>query len=159
MLELLTDRMASAEGRCAYAEARHVDARSEAIAVRNGRIDAEKPLILKPEGWENWSFENFGPEGQAFGEWFKNHVKDLAILRYGFQLRRTDVNEEIVHEPMAAVCDRLISDLRVSGNPMRAIIQGVDDTWEISLLKFTFEMIQKSQNINLFDFKRRGLLG
>jgi TldD protein len=38
-LELLTDLMASAEGRCAYAEARHVDARSEAIAVLNGRID------------------------------------------------------------------------------------------------------------------------
>ena len=35
----------------------------------------------------------------------------------------------------------------------------VDDTWEISLLKFTFEMIQKSHNINMFDFKRRGLIG
>jgi hypothetical protein len=42
---------------------------------------------------------------------------------------------------------------------MRAVIQGVDDSWEICLLKFTVEMIEKSQNINLFDFKRRGLLG
>jgi len=42
---------------------------------------------------------------------------------------------------------------------MRAIIKGVDDTWEISLLKFTVEMIEKSQKINMFDFKRRGLLG
>jgi hypothetical protein len=41
---------------------------------------------------------------------------------------------------------------------MQAIIQGVDDTWEISLLKFTVEMIAKSRGINLFDFKRRGLL-
>ena len=40
MLELLTDLMNDAEGRCAYAEARHVDVRSEAIAVLNGRIDA-----------------------------------------------------------------------------------------------------------------------
>ena len=133
--------------------------RAGVTRVRNGRIDAEKPLILKPEGWENWSFENFGPGGQAFGEWVKENIKDLAILRYGFQLRRTDVSEEIVHEPMAAVCDRLIGDIRSSGNPMRAVIQGVDDTWEISLLKFTFEMIQKSHNINIFDFKRRGLIG
>ena len=47
---------------------------------------------------------------------------------------------------------------RADGNPMRAIIQGVDDTWEISLLKFTVDMIAKSQGINVFDFKRRGLL-
>ena len=40
MLELLTDLMNDAVGRCAYAEARHVDARSEAIAVLNGRVDA-----------------------------------------------------------------------------------------------------------------------
>jgi TldD protein len=40
MLDLLTDLMISAEGRCAYAEARHVDVRSEAIAVLSGRIDA-----------------------------------------------------------------------------------------------------------------------
>jgi TldD protein len=40
MLELLTDLMTAAAGRCAYAEARHVDSRDEAIAVLNGRIDA-----------------------------------------------------------------------------------------------------------------------
>src|SRR5512132_387591 len=40
MLELLTDLMNDATGRCAYAEARHVDARSEAIGVLNGRVDA-----------------------------------------------------------------------------------------------------------------------
>ncbi|WP_256199355.1 hypothetical protein [Verrucomicrobium spinosum] len=53
----------------------------------------------------------------------------------------------------------MLTEQRASGNPMRAIIQGVDDTWEISLLRFFFEMIEKSQNINMFDFKRRGLLG
>jgi TldD protein len=40
MLELLSDLMTAAQARCAYAEARHVDSRSEAIAVLNGRIDA-----------------------------------------------------------------------------------------------------------------------
>jgi hypothetical protein len=69
------------------------------------------------------------------------------------------VSEEMVHEPLAVVCDRLLSDQRASGNPMRAIIHGVDDTWEISLLRFMFEMVEKSHNINRFDFKRRGLLG
>ena len=127
--------------------------------VREGRIDAQKPVILKPEGMEDWNFEGFGPEGEAFGRWAKEHLTNLAILKYGFQFKRGDVSEQIVHEPSALVCDRLITETRASGNPMRAIIHGVDDTWEISLLKFTFEMIEKSHNINIFDFKRRGLLG
>jgi TldD protein len=40
VLDLLTELMATAEGRCAYAEARHVDAREEWVAVLSGRIDA-----------------------------------------------------------------------------------------------------------------------
>ena len=52
----------------------------------------------------------------------------------------------------------MVEDIRASGSPMKAVIQGVDDTWEVSLLKFTLEMIEKSQGINVFDFRRRGLL-
>jgi hypothetical protein len=132
---------------------------SSVTRVRTGRIDAEKPLILKPEGYENWDFEGFGAEGQAFGSWLKEQMKTMAMLRYGFHFKRSEITEEIVHEPVAAVCDRLVAEIRASGNPMRAIIQGVDDTWEISLLKFSVEMIDKSFQINRFDFKRRGLLG
>jgi TldD protein len=38
-LDLLTELMAKAAGRCAYAEARHVDRRDEALAVRAGEVD------------------------------------------------------------------------------------------------------------------------
>jgi TldD protein len=38
-LDLLTDLMAKAEGRCAYAEARHVESRDEALSVRAGEVD------------------------------------------------------------------------------------------------------------------------
>jgi TldD protein len=38
-LDLLTELMATAEGRCAYAEARHVERREEALAVRAGEVD------------------------------------------------------------------------------------------------------------------------
>jgi TldD protein len=40
MLDLLTELMDAAQGRCAYAEARHIEARSEAIAVLSGHVDA-----------------------------------------------------------------------------------------------------------------------
>jgi TldD protein len=39
VLDLLTDLLSRAEGRCAYAEARHVERVEEELAVRNGRIE------------------------------------------------------------------------------------------------------------------------
>jgi TldD protein len=39
MLDLLVGVMASAQGTCVYADARHVHSRSEGIAVRNGLVD------------------------------------------------------------------------------------------------------------------------
>jgi TldD protein len=38
-LDLVRDLMAKAEGRCAYAEARHVELRDEAVSVRSGQVD------------------------------------------------------------------------------------------------------------------------
>ena len=38
-LDLLRDLMGKAEGRCAYAEARHVESREEALSVRAGEVD------------------------------------------------------------------------------------------------------------------------
>jgi glycerol-3-phosphate acyltransferase PlsY len=38
-----------------------------------------------------------------------------------------------------------------------ALIAGVDDVWEVCLLKFSMEMIQKSAGENVAEWKRRGL--
>ena len=101
------------------------------VRVRQGRIEAEKPVILRPDGMADFDFEGFGPEAQKFGSWLKENMSRLAFFQYGFHFRK---------------------------NEMRAVIQGVDDAWEVCLLKFTVEMIAKSRGINEFDFKRRGLI-
>ncbi|MCX6866270.1 MAG: hypothetical protein NTV46_08660 [Verrucomicrobia bacterium] len=91
-------------------------------------------------------------------EKFRAEGKDLAFMQYGFQFRRGQVHEEIIHDTIEAVRERVLEDLRRTGNPARAVIEGVDDAWEISLLKFSFEMILRSHEINAFDFKRRGFI-
>jgi hypothetical protein len=104
------------------------------------------------------TFEGFGDQAEAFREWIKAHHSSLAFLRYGFTFSKSSVTETLLHEPLETVQGRLVEEAVRSGNPMSAVIAGVDDTWEISLLRFTVEMIQKSSGINIFDFKRRGLL-
>ena len=128
------------------------------VRIRNGRIEAEKPVIFRPDGIAGFDFEGFGPEAEKFGAWLKEHAHRIALFQYGFHFRKNDMSEEIVHESIEDVTGKLVAETRSSGNPMRAVIQCVDDAWEICLLKFTVEMIAKSRGINEFDFKRRGLL-
>jgi hypothetical protein len=42
--------------------------------------------------------------------------------------------------------------------PLNAVIQGADDAWEVCLLKFTIDMIERSSGGNVGDFRNRGLL-
>jgi len=128
------------------------------IRVRTGKITAERPMIVKPEPQSDLEFEGFGEQAEAFAEWLKSRMKNASALQYGFNFKKSDVTESLVHDTMENVRDRVVAEARFKNNPMTAVIQGVDDTWEICLLKFTMEMIQKSHRINLFDFKRRGLL-
>ncbi len=128
------------------------------IRVREGRIEAGRPTILRPEGYEDLMFEGFGENADAFRDWFRQSGGNLAFLKYGFSFAKTDLSESLVHDSVEAVCDRVVDEVESSGNPLRAVILGIDETWEISLLKFTFDMIQSSLDINVFDFKRRGLL-
>ncbi|MFT4176860.1 MAG: hypothetical protein QM627_09410 [Luteolibacter sp.] len=132
------------------------------VRVRTGEVEAMRPRIVRPTAYSEVELEGFDPSAREkfdrLVEKLREQGKDLAFLQYGFQFRRGQVREELVHDSVEAVRDRLLEEIRKSGNPSLAIIEGVDDAWEISLLKFSFEIILRSQEINAFDFKRRGLL-
>lgn len=132
------------------------------VRIRTGEVEAQRPRILRPEAFREIEFEGFNDSARArfekMVEKFRAEGKDLAFLQYGFQFRRGEVHEEIVHDSMDAVRERVLEDIRRSGDPSRAVIEGVDDAWEVCILKFSFEMIMRSHEINAFDFKRRGLI-
>jgi hypothetical protein len=132
------------------------------VRIRTGSVEAMRPRILRPSAYQEVELEGFDPSARArfdkLVDQLKSEGKDLAFLQYGFQFKRGQVHEEIIHDSMDAVRERVLEDIRRSGNPALAIIEGVDDAWEISILKFSFEMIMRSHEINAFDFKRRGLI-
>lgn len=128
------------------------------VRIRSGEVEANRPQIIRPEEYSEVEFEGFGEGARRLYRWMEEKGITAPLLKYGFQFRRGAVKEELVHDPIEAVRGRVVEDARQRGNPMQAVIEGVDDAWEISVLKFTFEMVEKSRGINLFDFKRRGML-
>ena len=129
-----------------------------AVRIRNGRIEAERPRILAPQHFSKLLLEGFGEEARGYADWVESHGEALKILRYCFQLRKTDVSETILRETMDSALDRLSSQIGGGDDPNSALIAGVDDAWEVCLFKFSMEMIQRSAGANVAEWRRRGLV-
>jgi len=132
------------------------------VRIRTGEVEAQRPRVLRPEAFREIELEGFNANARArfdkMVEKYRAEGRNLAFLQYGFHFRRGEVTEEIIHDNIDAVRERVLEEIRRTGNPSRAVIEGVDDAWEISILKFSFEMILRSHEINAFDFRRRGLI-
>ncbi len=128
------------------------------VRVRDGRLQADRPQIITPNHIQRELLEGFGDKAHEFLGWLQENTRDLAILKYGFQFRKLDVKESIVHSSVEEVLGRLNDVVDQSDDPLSVIIQGVDEGWEVSLLKFTSDMIQSSAPENFDDWKRRGLI-
>lgn len=127
------------------------------VRLRQGMIHAERPRILAPQYVSKLILEGFGERARDFAGWMEEQ-KDLHFLRYGFSLRKTDYSESILRESKDDLIDRLTQQLRSDADPMDTLIEGVDEGWEVCLMKFTMDLIQRSAGGNLAEWKRRGLL-
>ncbi len=128
------------------------------VRVRNGKIHADRPQILTPEHFSRLLLEGFGDKAQRYVDQLREQARNFAVLRYGFQFRKTDVTERMFRDPLAAVIARTKSQVEDMQEPLSAVIQGVDDAWEVCLLKFTIDMIERSSGGNIGDFRKHGLI-
>lgn len=127
------------------------------VRLRRGMIHAERPRILAPSHLSRLMLEGFGERAREFAEWMEGQ-QDFHVLRYGFSLKKTDLSEQLVREPMEALIPRLEEELRREDDPLNALIEGVDDAWEVCLMKFTMGLIRRSAGENMAEWKRRGFL-
>ena len=132
--------------------------RVDEVRVREGTMHAERPQIVAPGHYSRLSLEGFREEARGFAEWLERQSENLAILKYGFQFRRSDVAEEIVASPLPQVVENVKGRVNRADEALSAVIQGVDEGWEICLVKFTLDLIQQSAGANFGDFRKKGLL-
>ncbi|HEX4086583.1 MAG TPA: hypothetical protein VHY22_16845 [Chthoniobacteraceae bacterium] len=128
------------------------------VRVRNGQIQAERPQIVTPANYARLLLEGFGDSAREFAQWLEGQRENLSLLKYGFQFRKSGVVENIVHSPVADVIERVRDQVTAASEPSSAIIQGVDDAWEVCLMKFTMELVQNSAGGNMGDFRKHGLI-
>jgi len=138
--------------RPAYAE---ISKKSSETVIREGRVIAERPRIVTPyymsqlEGFSADARKYFNTVIQKYGE-------DAPGLFYTY--RNEPGKLTIVTEEMKAVLDRLNSEIDRRGDPLVAVIKGQDELWDVSLMRFIYEITSISMHNNLSQLMARGLL-
>lgn len=128
------------------------------VRVRDGRIDAERPRIVSPHIFNKMMLDGFGDRARDFADWLESQQDFVKILRYGFSLKKTDLSEKTLSQSMEGTVDRLRDEIGEGGETATALITGIEEAWEVCLLKFTSDLIRKSSAGNVGEWQRRGLI-
>jgi hypothetical protein len=124
--------------------------------VRHGKMTAERPQIVTPFYLLNL-FRGF-EHGQEFAEYLAEaYGRSAPGLLYSYRNELEDTS--IVSDPIATVAGRLADELEETGQNLAAVIQGVDHLWDISLMKFMYELTASSLGRNVSELAQGGLLG
>ena len=123
--------------------------------IREGKVIADRPRIVTPyylsrlEGFSSDArsyfkklLETYGANAPGLFYTYKNEPKELTIAS----------------EKWPLVVDKLNAEIDRTGDPLTSIIKGEDELWDVSLLKFIYEMTRRSLNNNLTQLGAKGLL-
>ena len=123
--------------------------------VRKGKVSAERPRIVTPfylrslfQGFEHgreyvdYLVRKYGPRQSGLLYEYKNELQETSI----------------VSNPPAEVLAHLNEMLDRESNPLAAIIRGVDEMWDVSLMKFIHDFTGSSLTENVMEMAARGLL-
>lgn len=128
------------------------------VKVRDGRIEAERPRIVSPHIFHKMMLDGFGDRAREFADWLESQQEFIKVLRYGFSLKKTDVSEKTVSQSLEGAVDRLREEIGAGDEGNTALITGIEDAWEVCLLKFTADLIRKSASGNVGEWQKRGLI-
>jgi hypothetical protein len=128
---------------------------SNETVIREGRVIAERPRIVTPHYLSQ--IEGFSQDARRyFDTLIKTYGANAPGLFYSYKNKPEELT--IVSDNLQAVVEKLNLDIDKSGNPLTSIIKGLDELWDVSLLKFIYELTKSSLPDNLLQLGRKGLL-
>lgn len=129
------------------------------IRVREGRLQALKPVIIIPDiDAMETEMEGFGEEAHEYVKWLKENGENLRILQYGYTLKQEAFSEQVISDTIEAVLERVVNEVKASNGAFDAVVRGVDRPWDVSLIKLFMQLAEASISNNIRDFEREHAL-
>ncbi len=127
------------------------------VRIREGRLEAGQPQILTPSSFMDADIEGFGDEAHKYIDWLKEHEQDIKVLQYGYKLKQESFSEHIVTDSLETVVKRVKDSVSATKDPFSAVVVGVDEPWDVCLVRLFWEVIQKSAVFNIRDMQKHNL--
>lgn len=123
--------------------------------VREGRVIAGRPRIVTPYYLSR--LEGFSPDARRYFDMLiKTYGSSAPGLFYTYKNEPKEMN--IVSDNLLSVVSKINADIDKRGDPLASIIKGEDGLWDVSLMKFIYEVTRSSLRNNLLQMENRGLL-
>ena len=127
------------------------------IRVREGRLEAHQPLVITPD-FAQIETEGFGDEAKAYLEFLRETEKNLRILQYGYHLKSDNFSEQIVTDRLSVVTERVKEEVLASNDKFAAVVQCVDEPWDVALVELWLREVNRSARGNIDDLQKSGKL-
>ena len=131
-----------------------IDSKTDEGVVRTGNVMAEKPTIITP--FYAMHLQGFSDDAYKY---FKELSSDSGQNTPGilYQYRNEPSEMEIVSGSPNQIATNINSDLDKNKSDMAVVMIGVDEYWDVALLKFLYEFTAISITNNIKEFSSRGL--
>ena len=132
-----------------------MDAIKQEGVVRTGRVISERPAVVTPT--YALSLQGFSPEAYEYlrDEAMRSGPHSPGIL---YQFRNEAGKMDIVGGVPREIAHKIRDDLNRKKEDMSVVMVGVDELWDVALLKFIYELTSSSLAGNVQDFQSKGLL-
>ena len=127
------------------------------IRVREGRLEAHQPLVITPD-FTQIEAVGFGDEAKAYLEFLRETEKNLRILQYGYHLKSDNFSEQIVTDRLSVVTERVKEEVLASNDKFAAVVQCVDEPWDVALVELWLREVNRSARGNIDDLQKSGKL-
>ena len=124
------------------------------IRIREGRVLAYRPVLLTPVPLRESPLEGFDEQAtEHYLEWLRDNEQHIAFLKYGFKIRKEPLQEHLVTDQLEAVVARVRKEVIQKNDPLDAVLVGVDEPWEVCLLKLLIEVAHQSAPHNAEELR------
>jgi len=126
----------------------------EVNVVREGRVIAARPKIVTPAYLIN--IEGFSGSAKRYIQMIAEQNPYEPGILYSYKNETTETN--ISSQSLPDILDKINQRIDSHSDPLSAVIKGVEEMWDVSLMKFTFELTRSSLQQNVNEFYSSGRL-
>lgn len=135
-----------------------VEDADDKVRLRRGRLRSARPRVITPHFFMHEALANFGEDARRYFAEVLNRKDSLRIVQYGLRFEKEEHNEELVSGMVEDVAEQVAKDAQDTLSELRGVMIGPDRFWELSLLVFLNELINRSGQHNAREMAAQGLL-